>query len=126
KECERFLPRRGAGQGLPDSRHGRRSARREGDSVTVDSRLGRFARVAPLLRKLLAATCWAYLAFVLAVWLLIRCAGDRWWPATIMLYGPRWVWAVPAVGPAPFALIYRRRLLWVLGIALAIIVGPVM
>jgi endonuclease/exonuclease/phosphatase (EEP) superfamily protein YafD len=60
------------------------------------------------------------------VWLLIRFASDRWWPATVLLYGPRWVWAVPAVVLAPFALRFRRRALWALAGAVALTLGPIM
>jgi len=56
-----------------------------------------------LLRKALAAACWAYLGALLALWALITALGDRWWPATLALFAPRWIWAAPlAVLPISF------------------------
>ena len=58
------------------------------------------------------ACCWLYAAAIVGVWLVIRLAGDRWWLATLMLFGPRWVYATPALVLLPLALALRRRLLW--------------
>jgi vancomycin resistance protein VanJ len=43
----------------------------------------------------LAGLAWLYLALVLGLWLVLRTASDRWWPATLLLFGPRWVWLLP-------------------------------
>jgi endonuclease/exonuclease/phosphatase (EEP) superfamily protein YafD len=55
------------------------------------------------LARLVVRCCWLYAAGVVCLWLLLRTAADRWWPATLVLYGPRWVWALPLtvlfVGP---------------------------
>src|SRR5947209_16403387 len=69
---------------------------------------------------------WLYLLGVLLVWALLSLAADRWWPATLILYGPRWVWALPAGFLLPAAAVVRPRLLWLPLIGLAVIVGPVM
>jgi endonuclease/exonuclease/phosphatase (EEP) superfamily protein YafD len=63
---------------------------------------------------------------VLAVWLLLRFAGDRWWFATVMLFGPRWLCAVPLAVLLPAAALFRRRMLWVLAAAAIVVVGPIM
>ena len=70
------------------------------------TRLFRWASVLTL------CLCIAYGIGVLAVWLAIRFAGDRWWPATVALFFPRWVWGVPALGLLPLTLIFRRRWSW--------------
>src|ERR1700720_2127653 len=44
--------------------------------------------------------CWIYLALLLAVWALLR-LGDRWWPATLLLFGPRWPFALPLLVLTP-------------------------
>ena len=80
-----------------------------------------------LFQLLLVAGCWLYLAGVLVVWLLIRQAGDRWWLATVMLFGPRWVWLFPLFVLVPIGLIRRQRCrtLVPLGLAAAVVVfGP--
>jgi len=76
---------------------------------------------------LAASLCvYGYTAAVLGVWALLRLAGDRWWFASILLLGPRWVYALPLVVLAPLALVWRRRWLWPLGLAAIVIVGPIM
>jgi endonuclease/exonuclease/phosphatase (EEP) superfamily protein YafD len=62
---------------------------------------------------------------VLGLWALLRWA-DEWWPATLLMFGPRWVLAGPALVLVPAAVFLRRRSLVVLLVALAVILGPVM
>ena len=69
---------------------------------------------------------WLYVALVLAVWLLLVFGGDRWWLATVMLFGPRWVYGLPLALLVPAAAIWRRRLLWPLAAAAVAAVGPIM
>jgi vancomycin resistance protein VanJ len=69
---------------------------------------------------------WAYFAAVLAVWAGMAAAGDRWWLATVVLFGPRWVWALPLVALAPAAAIARPRSLWVLLNAAVVVALPVL
>lgn len=52
---------------------------------------------------------WLYLAAVLALWLIMRGVGERWWPATLMLFSPRWIWATPLALLLPMVLLWRRR-----------------
>lgn len=55
---------------------------------------------------------WLYLAGAVAIGILLRTAGERWWPATVLLFAPRWVWAIPlgAFLPATAALALINRL----------------
>ena len=71
-------------------------------------------------------TCWAYFAALLALWLLLGLAGDCWWPTTLVLFGPRWVWALPLAALVPLAVGLSRRHLWVLLNASVVVVGPIM
>ncbi len=73
-----------------------------------------------------AVCTWSYVAAVLAVWLLRRLGGDRWWFATVMLFGPRWPYAVPWALLAPAAALVRPRLLWPLMAAALVLLGPIM
>ena len=59
-----------------------------------------------------ALVCWGYAAACLVAFLVIRFAAERWWPATLLLFAPRWVWATPLLIALPAALAYRRKLLW--------------
>jgi endonuclease/exonuclease/phosphatase (EEP) superfamily protein YafD len=67
----------------------------------------------------------AYVATALAaaacVWLL----ADRWWLATVLLFGPRWVLALPLAILLPAALILDRPLLAPLMAAALVVLGPV-
>ncbi|HBO42995.1 MAG TPA: hypothetical protein DD670_03485 [Planctomycetaceae bacterium] len=72
------------------------------------------------------AATWLYLVVVLAVWLLLRFAGERWWPATMMLFGPRWPYAAPLAVLVPVAAFLRPRLLWPLALSALIVLGPIL
>jgi hypothetical protein len=43
-----------------------------------------------------------------------------------MLFGPRWVYATPALVLLPLALGFRRRLLWAIGLAMVVVLVPIM
>jgi vancomycin resistance protein VanJ len=49
------------------------------------------------IRHVLTVLCWAYLVALVAAWIFLREAGERWWPATLLMVCPRWPFAVPAV-----------------------------
>ena len=77
-------------------------------------------------RKSLIVGTWLYLAAVLVVWLVVRVAGDRWWLATLMLFGPTWICGMPLAILVPAAAVIRRRLLWPLSAAAVVVLVPVM
>lgn len=68
----------------------------------------------------------AYVAAVALVCAALWLLGDRWWPATIYLFGPRWVLLLPLSLLVPAAAILRRRLLLPLAAAAAVALVPVM
>jgi vancomycin resistance protein VanJ len=76
-------------------------------------------------RTLLTICCGAYLASVLAGWLLLLWA-DQWWLATVWMFAPRWLLALPLVVLIPAALLWRRRALIALALAALLVAGPVM
>jgi vancomycin resistance protein VanJ len=80
----------------------------------------------PRLRRAVQVGCWLYLAGLLLLCLFIRVAGDRWWIATLIMFGPRWIWGVPLCILIPTALRFRRRSLWVLAAAAVVVIGPIM
>jgi vancomycin resistance protein VanJ len=69
---------------------------------------------------------WIYLLLLLAFWLMIYFAGDRWWLATVVLFGPRWIGGLPLAAFVPLAAVWRRRMLWPLAAAVLLVVGPIM
>ncbi len=75
---------------------------------------------------ILSVCVWLYVAGVFGVWLLLRLCGDRWWFATVMLFGPRWIYAAPWVVLSPLAAFVHRRLLWPLAAAAIVLLGPIM
>lgn len=79
----------------------------------------------PLVRALAIAVS-SYLVIALALWLLLWNLGDRWWPATVLLFSGRWIFLTPLVLLLPAALVFRRTLVAPLILAAAIIIGPVM
>jgi endonuclease/exonuclease/phosphatase (EEP) superfamily protein YafD len=64
-----------------------------------------------LARRLLSALTWLYLLALLTLYLLLRQLADRWWPATLLAFGPRWLFATPLLLLAPLALLFHRRAL---------------
>jgi endonuclease/exonuclease/phosphatase (EEP) superfamily protein YafD len=68
---------------------------------------------------------WVYLAVALGAWGLLY-ASDLWWPATLILFGPRWVLLLPLVVLVPVALWRRRRAVLVVLAAGLVVAGPVM
>jgi endonuclease/exonuclease/phosphatase (EEP) superfamily protein YafD len=81
---------------------------------------GRFARLARWLT-------WAYVLLIAAVFVLVTQLGDRWWPATILMFGPRWVWLAPAALLLPWVALQQQwqSAAWVLAAAL-VVAGPIM
>jgi endonuclease/exonuclease/phosphatase family metal-dependent hydrolase len=69
---------------------------------------------------------WLYLLSVVVALLLLRYLADRWWFATMMLFGPRWVYLLPLVALLPLALVFRRRLLWPLATSFVLVFWLIM
>jgi vancomycin resistance protein VanJ len=92
---------------------------------TVDGPQTRYGKLCGWLRTALAISSWTYLAAVLAVWLLLRLGGDRFWLATVMLFGARWVYGLPLLVLVPAAAFRRRRLLAPLTISAIVVVWPI-
>jgi len=68
----------------------------------------------------LAYLCLALVAAA-GVWLL----ADRWWPATVFLFGPRWITILPVFVLVPAVLLRDRQLLVPLFLSALIVLGPV-
>jgi endonuclease/exonuclease/phosphatase (EEP) superfamily protein YafD len=68
----------------------------------------------------------SYVVLVLASAALLWWLSDRWWLATTLLFGPRWVLLLPLVALIPVAVRWDRPLLAPLVLATLIAVGPVM
>ena len=69
---------------------------------------------------------YAYTAVVFLALPFMLTAGDRWWTATMLLFGPRWLLSFPLFLLVPAAAIFNRRLLLPLVIAALVIAGPLM
>jgi endonuclease/exonuclease/phosphatase (EEP) superfamily protein YafD len=74
----------------------------------------------------LTIAAWGYLVVVLAVWAMLWLAGDRWWPATLLTFGPRWMALLPLPVLALPGLFFDRRLLAPVVLAATLAAGPVM
>jgi len=69
---------------------------------------------------------WLYLIFIIAVVACMRLLGERWWPATLMLFGPRWLALVPWTVLVGWSCRCHRRSLLPLAITGFVILGPLM
>jgi vancomycin resistance protein VanJ len=79
-------------------------------------------RAATWLARLVAV----YLGFVLLVWAVLYVAADRWWVATLLLFGPRWLCGAPLLALVPVALATQRRLLVPLAVAGLVVTFPIL
>ena len=57
------------------------------------------------------AATWTYVLVVVLVYLVLHWAGDEWWAASLLLFGPRWLGLLPLLVLVPMAVVLRRRLL---------------
>ncbi len=78
------------------------------------------------LDKVLSCATWAYLASTILAPMLMYLAGDRWWPGTLLLFGPRWALALPLIPLLPLALWRKPGLIIPLVLGAALVVGPFM
>jgi len=99
-----------------------RKADVESPIETIATRIG-WSRASA---RMLTAAVAVYLSVLLAAAVAVHTLGDRWWAATALLFAPRWVVGLPLLVLVPAALATRRRLLAPLGVALVILLGPVM
>jgi vancomycin resistance protein VanJ len=82
------------------------------------------ARWLLVVRAALKWAAWGYLLSVLFLWAFIYEAGDRWWVATLILFGPRWLCLIPLAPLVPLACIFRRLSLYPLAAAAFVAVVP--
>ncbi|WP_152054010.1 endonuclease/exonuclease/phosphatase family protein [Tautonia marina] len=94
------------------------SRTRTPDSISEGARGG--------LRRLVGGACWSYPILLAVVWAVQAILGDRWWPGTILLYGPRWFWGLPLGGLLPLALLLNRPAIRPLLFGTILLLGPVM
>ncbi len=80
----------------------------------------------PVVLRALGWAAWGYAALVGLVCAVLWTLGDRWWPATVYLFGPRWVVLLPLALLVPAAALLRPRLLAPLLAAAAVMLFPVM
>jgi endonuclease/exonuclease/phosphatase (EEP) superfamily protein YafD len=78
-------------------------------------------------RPFVPILCLLYAGGVLAFWITIRYLGDHWWPATILLYAPRWPWLLPLFVLLPLTLRRRaKKWMWLTFVAGIFVLGPLM
>jgi vancomycin resistance protein VanJ len=81
---------------------------------------------APRVLQALGVLAWSWLAAIVVVALVMWGLGDRWWPATVLLFMGRWVFLLPLAVLVPAALVLRPRLLILLALGALLTLGPVM
>jgi vancomycin resistance protein VanJ len=67
-----------------------------------------------------------YAIALAAALVLLYPLGDRFWPSTLLLFGPRWILALPWPVLAAFALLRDRRLLLLLVPLGLVLLGPIL
>ena len=96
-------------------------------SLDADARALKQGKLRRRLGIAIYRVSWVYLLAIVAFWIFLRLAGDRWWLGTLLLFGPLWVSSLPALCLIPLSLFFHRRALPVLlvagGISLFAIMG---
>lgn len=77
-------------------------------------------------QRWLAVAIIVYTLSICVLWLWMRWQGDRSWLATLFLFGPRWICALPLLVLVPLAAVWHRRWLGLLAISGVVIVGPIL
>jgi vancomycin resistance protein VanJ len=77
-------------------------------------------------QRWLACLVIVYGVTIVAVWEWMYRFGDRNWLATIFLFGPRWICAIPLPLLALAAAVYYRRMLLPLALTAVVIIVPIM
>ncbi len=78
-----------------------------------------------LAAKAATALCALYAAGLLVLWAFMAMAPAGNWIVTLIIYGPRWVFATPLALLVPLTA-FRPRLLGLVGLSLLVLLGPVM
>jgi endonuclease/exonuclease/phosphatase (EEP) superfamily protein YafD len=71
--------------------------------------------------RLFHAASVGWVAAVVVATVLLWGLADVWWPATVLLFGPRWVLLLPAIGLVPWAALRDRD--WLIPLAAAVVIG---
>jgi vancomycin resistance protein VanJ len=77
-------------------------------------------------RFVLVGLLWAYLFLILGIWFVLWAAADRWWLATVCLFGPRWLFVAPLPFLAVAAAVFWHRGLWLMLVAAIVLLIPVL
>lgn len=77
-------------------------------------------------QRLAWASSLGFLALIVGAVLLLHLAGDVWWPGTVLLFGPRWLLALPLLLLVPAAALLDRALLAPLALAALLLPGPLL
>jgi endonuclease/exonuclease/phosphatase (EEP) superfamily protein YafD len=78
-------------------------------------------------RRAISIISYTFLAVVVLVLVLVKLLGDRWMPATILLFAPRWVYLFPLPILGIWAGLQRKwRALAIQGITFVLVAGPLM
>ena len=112
---------------LDEPQHTVETARALGTGGSADDprRPSRLLRARLIAGRISGVCGWLYLLLALGLWGLLLGA-DLWWPATLFLFSPRWLAAVPVVLLAPAAALLQRRALTPLLAGFVVVAGPVM
>ncbi len=98
----------------------------DGGTAAVPAAPPRSLRTTSRWQRILSVLMVGYAVSIvgLCAWMYLR--GDVGTFATILLFGPRWLCGIPLPLLLAAALVWRRRLLWVLAVAAVVLVFPFM
>ena len=96
------------------------------EGFSLASSTGRSGASDARLKQLARGIGWASFAGVLAGWITIALLGDRIWWALPVLFGPRWIWAVLALGMIPWLVTAPRRAALPAAIAVVVVLFGIM
>lgn len=62
-----------------------------------------------------------YLLLIIGLWVFLQSSAESWWLATLLLFGPLWVFGLPLFVLAPAAFLANRRVLVIVAIDLLVL-----
>lgn len=78
------------------------------------------------LRRWSTRAVWGWTVLVVLAWLLLVTTSEKFLPATLLAYGPRFLMLLPFLVLGPLAAFAARRALVPLALALLVVIGPIM
>lgn len=63
--------------------------------------------------RFVGVICVLYALGAIVVWMMFHFLGESWWPATFLMFSPRWIWGLPLPLVLLLSALFRPKAIWV-------------